>query len=366
MDDTTDTLTRPEGLLPPPSAAFGPPALPIPGPGQISQATPMLPTPTPPVARAATPGFDSLAMYSSPIPRPAGTSPRRSGFRRAMSWLFLLAVLGGLGYAGVMFGPDLVDRARGADESNGPASPLAYPAPTVSPIAVRTATFTVSEPDPSGGIQSYEVTADFESGVAQVVIPRTDALDLEILSVWDQAFIRRIDEPVWYSLPRGEFPVDFSIGRRSRWVRTLDELLPLEIRQFTTIDEATDSFVDTLPARRLVVSADAVRLMQAQTAAVSPTTDESAPPPAPLPPEIAVPPGPDGVEGVEGVDGVEDLTMEIWIDDTGIVRKSVMPAQLGGETITVGSVSADAFEPVFPTPDEVQPLTARALFRLGL
>ncbi len=319
----------------------------------------MLPLPivTPPAARAATPGVDPFAMLLSPIPQSSRTSTRRGGFRRTIRRLLLLAVLGGLGYAGVTYGPQLVDRVRGADESNGPAVALAYPVPTASSIAVRTATFTVSEPDPFGGAQDYEVTADFESGVAQVVIPRKDSPDLEILSVWDQAFIRSIDDPVWYSLPRGEFPVDFSIGQRSRWVRTLDELLPLATRQFTTIDEATDSFVDAVPARRLVVSADAVRLLQAQTAAASPTSDGSAPPPAPLPPGITVQPSADGVEG---------LTMEIWIDDAGIVRKSVMSAQLGGETITVSSVSADAFEPLFPTPDAVQPLTARALFRLGL
>ena len=54
------------------------------------------------------------------------------------------------------------------------------------------------------------------------------------------------------------------------------------------------------------------------------------------------------------------------MDDTGIVRKSIMPPQLGGETITVTSVSADPFQPIFPTPDAVSPLTAEVLFRLGL
>jgi hypothetical protein len=67
-----------------------------------------------------------------------------------------------------------------------------------------------------------------------------------------------------------------------------------------------------------------------------------------------------------GIDGVESLTMEIWVDDSGLVRKSVMPAQLGGETITVSAVSADAWEPMFPTPDVIEPMTAQALFRLGL
>ena len=58
--------------------------------------------------------------------------------------------------------------------------------------------------------------------------------------------------------------------------------------------------------------------------------------------------------------------MEVWVDDTGLVRKSVLPQELGGETITVTSVSAEAWEPQFPLPDAVQPLTAQALFRLGL
>ena len=323
----------------------------------------MLPTLTPPVARAATPDVDLLAMFSPPTPHSARKPPRRSGARRAMSWLFLLAMLGGLGYAGVTYGPELIDRVQGADEANGPNAPLVYPVATTPATVVRTATFTVSQPDPFGGTEDYEVTADFESGVAQVLIPRTDSPDLEILSVWDQAFIRRIDDSVWYSLPRGEFPVDFTIGRRSRWVRTIDELLPPAIRPFTTIAEAKDSFVEPLPARRLVVSADAVRLLQAQTAADTPTTDGSAQPPAPLPPGITVQPGTDAVDAVDTVEG---LTMEMWVDDSGIVRKSVMPPQLGGETITVSSISADPFEPPFPTPDTVQPLTAQALFRLGI
>jgi hypothetical protein len=70
--------------------------------------------------------------------------------------------------------------------------------------------------------------------------------------------------------------------------------------------------------------------------------------------------------GVESADGTTELSMEIWVDATGLVRKSVMPAELGGETITVTSVSPDAFQPIFPTPEGVQPLTAQVLFHLGL
>jgi hypothetical protein len=296
-------------------------------------------------------------MFGTSTPEPA-KKPSRQGsrFRRAVKWLVVIAVLGGIAFAGVTYGPDLAERATGTDEDNGPAAPLAYPTPMSPPAVVRTATFTVSELDTFGGTQTYEVTADFESGITHVVIPRNDTPDLEILTLWEQSFVRRIDEPTWYTLPRGDFPVDFSLGR-SRWVRTLDELVPPDLRQFTTIAEANESTIETVPARRLVVSAEPQRLVQAQTAAATPTVDGS---PAPAPPGITVQPGTDST------DRTDSLAMEIWVDDTGLVRKSVMPAELGGETVTVISVSPDAFQPVFPTPEGVQPLTAQVLFHLGL
>jgi hypothetical protein len=318
----------------------------------------MLPTVTPQVPRPATTDTSpfTAAMFEPSTPTPRPSTKQRGGFRRTVSWLFVLAIIGGLTYAGFTYGPGLIEKYTGADENNGPAAPLVFPMPIAPPVAVRSATFTVDEPDAFGGTQNYEVTADFESGITHVVIPRTDTPDLEILTLWDQSFIRRIDEPTWYTLPRGDFPVDFSLGR-SRWVRTLDELLPPAIRQFTTIDEATESSVGTEPARRLVVSANSARLLQAQTAATTPAADGSAPPAPPLPSGITVQPG---------LEGDEDPTMEIWVDDTGIVRKSIMPPQLGGETITVTSVSADPFQPVFPAADVVSPLTAEVLFRLGI
>ncbi len=366
MDDTTDTLTRPpSGLLPPPvmSAIPAPPAAlvapaPAAWPGQISQAGPTLPTVAPQVPRPAsapTVPFD-LGDHESPGPQPIRQRPRKRGGRRAFSWLIVLAMLGGLGYAGVMYGPDLIDRVTDEADDDGAAAALVYPMATAPPAVVRTATFTVSEPDRFGATQDYEVTADFESGIARVVVPRTDAPDLEILTLWDQAFIRRIDEPTWYTLPRGDLPLDFSLGH-SRWIRTLDELVSPAVRQFTTIDDATESSVGTEPARRLVVSTDALRLLQAQSAAATPLADGSPPPPPPMPSGITVQPA---------LEGVERLSMEIWVDDTGIVRKSVLPPELGGETITVLSVSPEGWQPEFPTPDAVQPLTAQVLIHLGL
>jgi hypothetical protein len=351
MDTTATTLARP-GFPPPP------PAAPAPWPGQISQAGPTLPTVTPQIPRPAhvdTSPFNA-AMFGAPPPAAVKPSTSSGKFRRAVSWLLLLAVLGGIGFAGVVYGPQLIDRFQETEKSSEPAAPPVFPTPTETPTAMRTTTFTVSSPDAFGGTQDYEVTADFDSGVARVVIPGVNTPDIEILTLWDQSFIRRVDDQTWYTLPRGDFPVDFSLGR-SRWVRTIDELLPQATRQYTTIDEATESSVGTDSARRLVVSADLAQLVQAQTAAVTPSADGSPPPAPPLPPGITAQPG---------TEVVDRLTMEIWVDDNGIVRKSVMPAQLGGETITVTTVSPDPFEPVFPTPDLVQPLTAQALFRLGL
>jgi len=273
-----------------------------------------------------------------------------------VNWLFVLALLGGVGYAGVTYGPGLMEQVTGSDALGQPSAPLEYPVPTVPPVVVRTATFTISEPDPFGGAQNYEVTADFDSGVTQVVVPRVDRPDLVILTLWDQAFIRRVDDPTWYSMPRGDFPIDFSLGR-ARWIRTLDELIPETIRPFATIDDAHESSVGTEPTRHLVVSVDPDRLLQAGAAGSVPTVDGSVPPPLLLPQGITVQPG---------LDGDEDLMMEIWIDDSGIIRQSVMPAELGGETITVTSVSSDPWQPLFPASDTVQPLTAQALFRLGI
>jgi hypothetical protein len=356
MDNMTDTLTRPGTGFPPPSSASAPPP-PPPWPGQISQA-PSLPTVTAAVPRPANaPESNPFAnaMFSPP-PQPSAPQRRRSGLRRTVSWLFVLAVVGGLTYAGITYGPDLVEKFTGADEPDEPAAPLVFPTPAAAPAAIRSATFTVSEPDPFGGTQNFEVTTDFESGIAQVTIPRTNTPDLEILSVWDQAFIRRIDDPTWYSLPRGDFPIDNSLGR-SRWVRTLDELIPPGIRQLTTIEEASESMVGSEPVRRLVLSADAAGLLQAQNAAQAVPAEGAAPVAPPLPPGITVQPV---------VDAAAPIRIEIWVDGAGTVRKSVLPEALGGETIEVTSVSPDAWEPTFPTPDVVQPLTAQALFRLGI
>jgi hypothetical protein len=275
---------------------------------------------------------------AGPVRRPGSGKARRF-----FSWLLVLAAIGGLTYVGFTYGPDLMDLANGDEATAEPAAPAVFPTPAVAPTPIRTATFTVERPDALRGPQKYEVTSDFESGISRVVIDRGDAPDVEVLTLWDQAVIRRVDQPNWYRLDRGAFPIGSEFGR-IRWIRTIDELIPPLLRAATTITEATESTVGTESARRLVVTIDPAAI--SQVSATAPV----------LPPGITLEPGPDGVQ---------PLTVEVWVDSAGIVRKSVMPVELGGETITVTSMSPDAWQPVFPTEDMIAPMTASALFSLG-
>lgn len=347
MSNTTElsTLaTEPGGFPPPPPAPGVAPV--VAPPNQISQA-PMLPYVAPPVPRPATapaanPFASSMNQQWAPTPGPV-RQPRSGKARRFFSWLLVLAIIGGVTYVGFTYGSDLMELATGDEGTNEPPAPATYPTAALAPAPIRTATFTVERPDALRGPQKYEVTSDFESGISRVVIDRGEAPDVEVLTLWDQAVIRRVDQPNWYRLDRGAFPIGSESGR-IRWIRTIDELIPPLLRGATTITEATESTVGTESARRLVVTINPAAITQAS--ATAPV----------LPPGITLEPGPAGVD---------ELTVEVWVDNAGIVRKSVMPVELGGETITVASMSPDAWQPVFPTEDMIAPMTASALFNLG-
>ena len=318
--------------------------------------------PRPATAPTANP-FATMSDQWSPSPTPQRPPARKGHGRRGVTWLIVLAVIGGLTYAGFTYGSDLMQLATGDDSIDEPSAPTVFPTATATPIPVRTATFTVERQDSMRGPQRYEVTSDFERGISRVLIDRSDAPDLEVLTVFDQAVIRRVDEMTWYRLDRGNFPVDSEFGQ-ARWIRTLDQLIPASIRGSVTIDRATESTVGTVATRRLLVSVDPATIVQATTPVVAPApVDPNAEAVAPAP---ATPVLPAGVTLQVGTDPVERLVIEAWIDDTGIVRKSILPAELGGETITITSLSPDEWQPVFPTEDMVQPLTASALFNLGL
>jgi hypothetical protein len=369
MQDTTELLAAPAGIpgvngFPPPPPR--PPASMQP-PNQINQGAPLLPqvaptVPRPVVVADANPFATSMNQQQPPTPNRAGVKKRGSG-RRRFSWLIVLAAIGGISYAGFTYGSDLMNLATGEDSVDESAVALEFPTPAAASGPIRTATFLVERPDALDGPQTFEVTTDFETGVSRVVVERTDAPNLEILTLWDTALIRRADESTWYRLDRGQFPVDSEFGI-SRWIRSLDQILPPAIRESAVIDRATESSVGAEATTRLLVSIDpaAITLATAVPPTPPPPADGT---PAPAPPEPVVTLSP-GLLLQPGSDPVETISMELWIDNAGVVRKSITPAELGAETITITSLSPDAWVPVFPTEDMVQDLTASSMFRLGI
>ena len=368
MQDTTE-LQAPSAGIPGVNGYPPPPPVPPPSlrpPNQINQSAPLLPhvapaAPRPQTAPDANP-FATLMNTPSPTTTPAG-GKKRSSARRTFKWLVVLAAIGAIAYAGFTYGSDLMKLTGGEESIAEPAVALEFPTPAEPIGPIRTATFLVERPDALKGPQTFEVTTDFETGVSRVVIERSDAPNLEILTLWDTAFIRRVDEPTWYRLDRGQFPVDSEFGI-TRWIRSLDQILPPPLRESAVIERATESTVGTEATTRLLVSIDPAAITLATAVPTTP------PPPAdgtvaPAPPEPAVALSP-GVILQPGSDTVETLSMELWIDDAGIVRKSIMPAELGAETITITSLSPEAWQPVFPTEDMVQTLTASSMFRLGI
>ena len=291
MQNTTELHAVPTGA--PADSGFPPPrpatatmtAIPTP-PNQVSQA-PMLPqvaaaVPRPATAPTANP-FATMSEQWTPNQAPQRPAARKGRGRRAFTWLLVLALIGGVTYAGFAYGSQLMELATGDDSIDEPSAPLVFPTATVTPIPVRTATFTVERQDSMRGPERYEVTSDFERGISRVVIDRGDAPDLEVLTVFDQAVIRRVDETTWYRLDRGNFPVDSEFGQ-ARWIRTLDQLIPPSIRGSATIDRATESAVGTVSTRRLLVSIDPATIVQATTLPVDPApADPSAAAVAPDP-----------------------------------------------------------------------------------
>lgn len=341
-------------------AGFPPPpfASPPTPPNMISQA-PSLPRVAAKASPAptSTPMSNPFATSMNAAPSPSSPYKQSSGaVRRFFSWLIVLAVIGGLAAAAFIYGPELMERATGDESIDGPPAPMAFPTPVAPLDPIRTATYVVERNGPLGAATTYTVTTDYETGVSQTTIDRGNSPDLEALAIFDEASIRRVDEPVWYSLPRGDFPLETSFGR-TRWVRTLDELLPQPIRDVATVTQATESVVGTVPTRHLVITIDP-KYFAAPAAAAAPADPSAAgEPAASLPPGLQIAPG---------TDPLTPVTLHLWIDDAGLVRKLQLPEELGGETITVTSVSSEAFVPLFPTADQVQPLTASALLGLGL
>jgi len=335
------------------------------------------------------PGENPFALPLNTVVDAPKVRARKGRVKRFFGFLVLLAIVGGAVYAGVVHGPELMTLAKGESQTGGPSAPLTFPKATRQAPTVRTATFIVENPVDSDLPLSYEVTTDFETGIAQIIVDRADQPQLEILTVFDGAVIRRTDENVWYQLERGDFPIDRDLGRE-RWVRSLDELFPRSVRKFATIDAASEETLGDESMKRLVISIDPDRLIAEELAApdaVAVVTDQATAPneaAAPAEPDAATddaiaaevpdpvgtpasPPSlPPGITLDETVVSNEQLTIETWVDKSGTIRRLILPQELGGETVTVVSTSPEAWQPQFPGLDRIEPLTASALFGLGL
>ncbi len=352
-------------------SAFGAP-LPPPHPDFATATVPAVPVPTVPqlprvVATpptAVTPFEFSASAPYMPTPSTSKSKPKKrsnGGGRRLVCWVLVLGLVGAGAYAGVTYGPEFLDRSKGDPTANEPAAPLIFPTVVAPLTPMRTATFLVERRRDDGATITYEVTNDFETGVSRMFIDQETATDIEVLAVFDVANVRLAERQEWYSMPRGDFP--FPGGSEpQRWLRTIDQYLPAAMRSFVTIDAASESTIGTEAVRHLVVTVDAAGLASAaKTPPVDPTTGLPLPAVPPLPGEF-VPPS--SVSG--NTETIGPVTIEVWVDANGMVRKLVEPASMGGRAITVTSLSSDAFIPTFPAPEVVIPLTAGQLVDLAL
>jgi hypothetical protein len=285
---------------------------------------------------------------------------KSGGFRRFMSWLIVLAVVGGGVYAGVRFGPHLLASAQG-NPGNEPGATKAFPVVVPQATAPRTVTVAVEQPGDDNSTIKYEVANDLQTGVTRMVIDRVTQPDIEVLAVFDVANLRAVDSPQWYSMPRGDFPVPAG-AEQQEWLRTVDQYLPDSIRPYVTIDSATEAVLGTETMRHLVVTVDAAAVAAATARTVTdPATGLQVPAFASAPGQFALPANVTG-----STDAIKPVKVEMWVDSSGTIRKLIEPAALGGKTYTVLSTSPDAYTPTFPAPESTTPLTASQLLTFSL
>jgi hypothetical protein len=349
---------------PPPSPAYATAAMPAVAVALPPAGIPQLPN----IARSQPTQAAASPFAFSPTPAqhtaPPTTSHRKQkkagGVRRFMSWAIVLGVIGGAVYAGVTYGPDLMNRTEGDPTANEPDAPLAFPPSVPMTTPARTVSFLVERPAEDGSTLRYEMTSDFETGVGRMLVDRATMPDIEVLAVFDVANLRQADQPNWYSMPRGQFPLAAGSDRAS-WVRTVDEYFPAAMRQFVTIEHASESMIGTEAMRHLVVTVDTAGIAASATIpATDPLTGLPVAPPPPTSGEFVVPPS------VTGTQALEPVTLEMWVDSNGLIRKLAEPPSMGGETITVTSLSPEAFNPTFPAPEAVTSLTAEQLVEFAL
>ena len=297
--------------------------------------------------------------------RKAPAKPKRRWFVR----LLLVGLLGAGGWYGKQHGPELYDQYVNKIEASEPAeatAPLAFPNVTTTASPIRTAEFVLAGLSGTPGT-TYRVTTDFETDVSQVDITREDAPALQILTYGNDAMIRRADGDQWYLLDRGQFPLDGRL-QRSDWVRRIDELIPNDVRARAAIDQSTESTIAGVPTRRLLLTVDPALLGTGSADLAAAPTAAPADPVLTPDEQLDVNPATGAVaDPAPGSTPVaRSIQFEVWIDGEGLVRQVKGAPQLGAETITILSTSAEPWIPDYPAPEEIAPLTASALVDLGL
>lgn len=348
FDLTRPPVTSANGgsVLPPPPPTGG-------GTATMTAISPSLPQVAPPVPRPATaPAVNPFGtMLNDPTPLSTQQPKKKSNRgKRFVGGLLVLALIGGAAAAAVMYGSDLMTLATGDEVADEPELANVFPTPTSAAPVIRTASFTVEQPAGASGPGSYQATIDFETTIAEVSVDGGTQPDIEMLTLFNDAVVRRAGSVTWFQLPRGTFPIGIGDGR-ARWIRTVDELFPPAIRQWATVERATESDLEGEPMTRVLVSIDPARLASAPA-----TSDSGTPTDAGRVDTVGAPAEPVPAEPV---------TIEFWADDAGVIRKLILPPELGGETVTVLSYSADPWQPAFPTAEQVRPITADDVFDLA-
>lgn len=369
-------VSPPSAAAPTPTMVTGPAAILAPDASiaPLAQAAFSLPAATP--RPAQTPPSDAAP---SPFPFDANpvlkTRKKRRGVGKTLA---LLVVLAGLGTAGAVYGPGLYEEYVEERGESEPAAPLAFPRARPTTVDVRTATFVI-EGLSSVSEAAYTVTVDFETRLSRVVIDREDAPDLEVLTFSDDALVRRLDSSTWYQIERGAFPLDEQL-ERDDWIRQIDELVPPDRRSGVSIDEATVSTVAGTDTRRLLLTLDPQALATsnlaetldpisdiAQAAETAPDeTGESADELIGAPEASEQPVTNIDVAPPAATASGETIQIELWVDNHGIIRRSVGADVLGATSVTILETTPDPWVPDYPDAGLVEPMTAAALIELGI
>lgn len=340
------------------SAPSEPPVRPIDQSALSLPSAPAQPSTREPVS-APVPYFD--AMTDRPQRRTTKERRRRGG------GLVVLLFFAGLVAAGVVYGPRLYDDYVADDATPvEPDAPRSFPIATAGAADVRTATFELANVGTSDAI--YTITVDFETWVSRVAIDRPDGVpDLEVLTFSDDALVRRLDASTWFQLDRGAFPFDEQL-QRTDWIREIDELLPIERRRDVEIVASTEADVGGVPTRHLVIEVvpDALAAPPTPADVMDPVGDIANAVEEPLAEQAPPATAPTRPDSIETGSGEETVTLELWIDGDGLIRRSAGGHAVGLLDATILETSDDAWVPEYPAITQVMPMTAGALIELGL